>query len=352
VRGYRLIVLALLLSVSSVWAGLMPFQISDGIAIPVNQDSISLLEVVVTSGEEGMLNWVFRLGGSPSEDLSIWVGFPGSGKLVTQGTPNIIPPSTEAIYIVPKTAAQIPITLYQIDFPGDKITLTTLKTTTPSPWDVLEGHGVGDTEIWEANVEVTGLDMWDSLVDHAKFVLEYPTELKQAWLNDPKNFQVTVVPLSAEVEKENITWEFRRWEAKQGVSVQVTVYRPLLGEQQLLQSGLPKLPEEYFGDKVEYSDSLLNGYLWMPEFNQLSSSSERGVFARAYLLIRQNEILARRGFQFKGQDALRAYFEQQPWYRQDPKFRAEMLSEIEMKNFWKLINRRSEFLPQFPDVRE
>ncbi len=55
-----------------------------------------------------------------------------------------------------------------------------------------------------------------------------------------------------------------------------------------------------------------------------------GMFTEDLLILR-NEIYARRGKVFKSKD-LKEYFEAQSWYKPDPNFKDEMLSEVEKKN--------------------
>ena len=127
-------------------------------------------------------------------------------------------------------------------------------------------------------------------------------------------------------------------------------YQPLTDEIELINPSRIFLPKEYIGDKVIYSDSLINGYAWMPEFITLKTNEEKMMFARAYLWIRQNEILARHGFVFKNDPTLQSYFDKQSWYKPNSDFKAEMLKLIEMQNYWKLINRQADFQPQSPDT--
>jgi len=130
----------------------------------------------------------------------------------------------------------------------------------------------------------------------------------------------------------------------------VNHYQPLTNEIELINPSRIPLPEVYTGDKFLYSDSLINGYAWIPEFTTLKTNEEKMIFARAYLWIRQNEILARHGYVFKQNKILQSYFENQPWYKPNPDFKAEMLILIEMQNYWKLINRQADFQPQSPDT--
>jgi hypothetical protein len=126
--------------------------------------------------------------------------------------------------------------------------------------------------------------------------------------------------------------------------------QPSTNEIELIAQSRITLPEQYFGDKFMYNDSLINGYVFIPEFNTLKTNEEKAVFARAYLWIRQNEILARHGYVFKNDPILQSYFEKQSWYKPNPDFKAESLSIIEMQNFWKLIARQADFQPQPPDT--
>jgi hypothetical protein len=351
-RGYRWIVLSMLIAASGAWAALIPFQISEGTATAVHQDSVTLYEVVARSSPDGSLQWIFRLGGSPTEDLNVWVGVPNGGEVIAEGIPDVKPPSTTMKCLLPGAASTIPMTLYNIKFPGDKITLITLRTSSPSPWKPLEMGGAGDYEIWQATVSMQGVAHWAGLVDRIKVSLDLPPELLPVWETNADKFQYNTVPPYEPAENGGILWEFRSWEPSGDLSAQVSAYRPLLRETELLDPPMITLPDEYLGDKVEYTDSLMSGYMWVPAFNELATPSERGVFARAYLWLRQNEILARHGFVFDGDQALRSYFDKQPWYKPDPDFKTEMLNEIEMRNYWKLINRLSEFRPQYPAARE
>jgi hypothetical protein len=345
---YRWIVPILLLSFGAAWAGLLPFQITNNVAVPVDQDSVMLYDLVIHSDSTGELVWNFRLGASPTQEISLWVGFPGAGILYLKGNEDIVPTSMTVDAMLPGMPKKTPLRLYQIVFPSDKITLLSLETTTPSPWTKESEAGIGEYESWTASIKLTDATRWAGLVDRAKITLDLPANLKILWQDDPQRFQITSVPTYAEMDSGSIQWEFRNWEPDKDIKVQVSAYRPLVKEMDILNPPAFMLNENYVGDKMEYGDSVLNGYLWMPQFNELGSSVERGVFARAYLWIRQNEILARHGFEFSGEPELRAYFEKQSWYHPDPRFKAEMLSQIEMKNFWKLINRRSEFRPQNP----
>ena len=130
----------------------------------------------------------------------------------------------------------------------------------------------------------------------------------------------------------------------------VNHYQPLTDEIELINPSRMPLLKEYVGDKFLYSDSLINGYAWMPEFTTLKTNEEKMIFARAYLWIRQNEILARHGYVFNQERVLQSYFESQPWYKPNPDFKAEMLILIEMQNYWKLINRQADFQPQPSDT--
>jgi hypothetical protein len=340
---YRWIVLSLLLSIGSVWAGLLPFQVTDDTGVPVNQDSVMLYDMVIHSDSTGELVWNFRLGASPTQDLTQWVGFPGADVIYLKGNEDVVPTSMIAKVRLPNTSRSESIRLYQIEFPSDKITLLSLETITPSPWVKETEAGIGEYENWTATVRLTDASRWAGLVDRCKISLNLPGDLKSLWVDNPKGFQITSVPNYAQVDSGTIQWEFRNWEPDKDVKVQVSAYRPLSKELDILNPPAFMLNEPYVGDKVAYGDSVLNGYMWMPQFNDLSTGAERGVFARAYLWVKQNEILARHGFEFPGEPELRAYFEKQSWYHPDASFKAEMLSRIEMKNFWKLINRRSEF---------
>jgi hypothetical protein len=55
-----------------------------------------------------------------------------------------------------------------------------------------------------------------------------------------------------------------------------------------------------------------------------------GMFTEDLRVLR-NEIYARRGKVFKSKD-LKEYFAAQSWYKPDPNFQDEMLSEVEKKN--------------------
>jgi len=346
-RAFHWLVMMSLFASTTLWAGLMPFRLAEGLAVPVKEDSVTLYEVVVHSDTTGNLVWNFRLEASPVETIILWVGLPGAGTIYFQGNEAIVPASLTANAMLPKAAKKVPLTLYQIEFPGDKITLISLRTTTPSPWKQTGGEQAGENESWTASVTLSDLSSWAGVVDHVEVAIDLPPRLKEIWQSDPGKLELAATPPYSDVRDGAIWWEYRSWEPDKDISVQTSAYRPIDKEFDLLDSPAFMLPAEYLGDKVAYGDSVLNGYLWMPQFKQLSSSAERGVFAMTYLWIRQSEILARHGFEFTGEPELLSYFEKQSWYHANPRFKAEMLSKIEMQNYWKLINRRSELQPQY-----
>jgi len=331
---------------TTLWAGLIPFQLTEGLAVPVKEDSVTLYEVVVRSDSTGNLVWNFRLEASPVESIILWVGFPGAGTVYSEGNEEMVPASITANAMLPKAAKKVPITLYQIEFPGNKITLISLRTTTTNPWKQTAGEQAGENESWTASVTLSDLTGWAGLVDHVEISIDLPPRLRAIWQNDPGKVELAATPPYADVKEGAIWWEYRSWDPDKDISVHASAYRPIDKELDLLNPPAFMLPVEYLGDKVAYGDSVLNGYLWMPQFKQISSSAERGVFAMTYLWLRQNEILARHGFEFTGEPELQTYFEKQSWYHPNSRFKAEMLSKIEMQNYWKLINRRSELQPQ------
>ncbi len=351
-RRYSGMIIAMLVLANIGLAGLIPFQVTGETAVPTNEDSITIYELVVTIDTTGNLNWLFRLGGSPAQDISVWVGLPGAQSMTNKGMIDTTPPSITANCLLPGDQGRAALSLYEIIFPANKITLNTLSVTAPNPWKSVSTGGIGEYQTWEATLPTTALASWAGNIDRIKVILDLPRQLQELWDVDEDGFQFSADPPHQQLSNGAVKWEFRKWEANKDLTVQVSAYRPFLQEVQLLEAGLIHLQDVYFGDKKEYADSLMNGYMWMPEFRQLGTAPERAVYARTYLWLRQNEILARHGFVFDSEPALRAFFEKQLWYQPDPYFKTEMLTETEMKNYWKLINRRALFGATTPSRRE
>jgi hypothetical protein len=346
-----LIIVTLVLANAGL-AGLIPFQVSGESAVPTTVDSIAIYELIVTSDSTGNLNWLFRLGGSPSQDITFWVGFPGAESMIIKGMVDSTPTSMDVNCLLPGDQGRAILPLYEIIFPANKITLNALSATTLDPWNPISTEGIGEYETWEAVLPTSVLSNWGENIDRLKVTLNLPLELQELWEFDKDGFQFSADPPHQQMRNGAVVWEFRRWVPDKDLTIQVSTYRPFLQEGQLLRSGMIHLPEKYFGDTKEYGDSLLNGYMWMPEFGQMETAQERAVFARTYLWLRQNEILARHGFVFESEPAMRAFFDKQPWYKPDPFFKTEMMTEIEMKNYWKLINRRALFGSMTPARKE
>ncbi len=351
-RRYGGMIVAMLVLANSGLAGLIPFQVTGETAVPTTEDSIAIYELVVTTDTIGKLNWLFRLGGSPAQDISVWVGLPGAESMIIKGMIDTTPTSIAANCLLPGDQGRAVLSLYEIVFPANTITLNTLSATTPNPWKPVSTGGIGEYETWETTLPTAALTSWSGNIDRVKVILNLPQELQEIWEIDKDGFQFSADPPHQQMSNGAVMWEFRKWDANKDLTVQVSAYRPFLQEVQLLEAGLIHLLDEYYGDKKEYGDSLLNGYMWMPEFRQLGTAPERAVYARTYLWLRQNEILARHGFVFESEHALRAFFDKQPWYQPDPYFKAEMLTETEMKNYWNLINRRALFGSTTPSRKE
>ena len=351
-RRYAGMIVAVLVLVNTGLAGLIPFQVTGETAVPTTEDSIAIYEMVVTTDTTGKLNWLFRMGGSPAQDISLWVGFPGAESMIIKGMVDTTPTSITANCLLPGDQGRTVLSLYEIVFPANKITLNALSVITPSPWKPISTEGIGEYDTWEATLPTAALANWAGNIDRIKIILSLPQELQELWEADKDGFQFSADPPHQQLSNGGVMWEFRKWEATKDITIQVSAYRPFLQEVQLLEAGLIHLPDVYFGDKKEYGDSLLNGYMWMPEFRQLGTAPERAVYARTYLWLRQNEILARHGFVFDSEPALRTFFDAQLWYQPNPYFKTEMLTEIEMKNYWKLINRRALFGSTTPARKE
>jgi hypothetical protein len=342
--------LVLLVGTISGQAALMPLSTSGGTVVPAKQDSVALHEVAVHSDSSGDLEWVFRLGASPPESLTVLVGFPGADTLVMKGIRDSLLSSRRMDCYLPGKENSFPLSVYPINFPAKTVSVITLKAITPNPWTRIQGGNPGETDIWKAVIALEGLSSWSGVVDRAQFVLDLPRELQRAWLADSTKIQFSMSPPGKTTSDGRVIWEYQNWEPTDSLLVQVCYYLPMISELELLDPTRIPLPELYVGDRMVYGDSLVNGFARIPEFNTLQTNEEKRIFAVAYLWIRQNEILARHGFNFKGDATLDSYFSKQSWYKPNANFEAKNLTPIEMQNYWKLISRQVDFQPQRADT--